>query len=86
MTEVVNGQHARELVRESIEMLGSRMNSLNASFFTHLFRIEPSLKRALNGSAVTLNRKFANTMATFKSVWRLESMVPAIESLTRCHW
>jgi len=86
MTGAVDAQHARELVRESIETLGSRMNLLSVSFFTHLFRLEPSLQRVLSGSAVTLNRKFANTMATFKSVRRLESMVPAIESLTKRHF
>lgn len=76
----------RELVRESFEFLNGRMNAVSSSFFTHLFQISPAFQQIFNGSAVTLNRKFFNTMATFKSVKRLESMIPAIESLTKRHF
>jgi len=77
---------AREAVRECIQQLTSRMNGLCATFFTHLFRIDPSQVNIFDGSAVTLNRKFINMMATLKSIKDLEKMRPAIESLTKRHF
>ncbi|MES0370919.1 MAG: globin domain-containing protein [Mariprofundaceae bacterium] len=75
----------RETVRNSIVTLGNRMNALSVSFYTHLFQIDHSQMQIFDGSAVTLNRKFINMMATLKSIRQLEKMVPAIESLTKRH-
>ena len=77
-------QH-REQTRESIEQLQPRMNALAIKFFSQLFQIDPSQMTIFDGSAVTLNRKFVNMMATLKSIRRLESMNPAIEALTKRH-
>ena len=75
----------RDIVRESIISLGNRMNTLSVSFYTHLFQIDPTQMQIFDGSAVTLNRKFINMMATLKSIRRLEEMAPAIGSLTKRH-
>ena len=80
-----NQLHDRDMVRESIIALGSRMNALSISFYTHLFQLDSSQMQVFDGSAVTLNRKFINMMATFKSIKNLEKMAPAIESLTKRH-
>ena len=75
----------RDMVRESIISVGSRMTALSISFYTHLFQLDASQMQVFDGSAVTLNRKFINMMATFKSIKNLEKMTPAIESLTKRH-
>ena len=75
----------RETVRENIEMLAPVMGSLYAKFYTHLFRIDPAQAAIFDGSAVALNRKFINMMATFKGIRQLDKMHAAIEGLTRRH-
>lgn len=77
-------QH-RESTRECIEKLQPSMNALCARFYTHLFTIDPDQASIFDGSAVTLNRKFVNMMATFKSLRRIENMESAIEKLAQRH-
>jgi len=76
----------RDMVRECIIALGSKMNVLCVSFYTHLFQVDPTQAEIFDGSAVTLNRKFINMMATLKSIKNLERMKPAIESLSKRHF
>jgi len=76
----------RDMVRECIISLGNRMNACCVSFYTHLFQVDPTQMKIFDGSAVTLNRKFINMMATLKSIKQLERMKPAIESLSKRHF
>ncbi len=78
------GKH-REMVREHIEMLMPMMSSLHTKFYTHLFLIDPAQATVFNGSAVALNRKFINMMATFRSIRHLEKMHTTIEHLSQRH-
>ncbi len=73
------------LVKEHIESIGQNINRLSSSFYTHLFRINPSLTHIFNGGISMLNRKFNSMLATFKSVHDLHKISAALEGMAKRH-
>jgi|UPI00037132A6 hemoglobin-like flavoprotein len=75
----------RLLVRDHIDTLGDNNNALSALFYSHLFRLQPSLRMVFNGGVPMLNRKFNSMIATFKNIKHLEKIAAAIESMAERH-
>ncbi|MDQ7004894.1 MAG: globin domain-containing protein [Ghiorsea sp.] len=73
------------IVKQHIESMGQNIDNLSSSFYTHLFRINPSLTHIFNGGISMLTRKFNNMLATFKSVHDLHKISAALESMAERH-
>jgi len=75
----------RLMVRDHIDRMGDDSNALSALFYSHLFRLQPSLRVVFNGGVPMLNRKFNSMISTFKNVKHLEKISAAIESMAERH-
>jgi hemoglobin-like flavoprotein len=73
------------MVRDHIDQMGDNSNNLSVLFYSHLFRLQPSLRIVFNGGVPMLNRKFNSMIATFKNVKHLEKISAAIESMAERH-
>lgn len=78
-------QQQQALVKQHILNMGDKTNKLSSSFYTHLFRINPSLTHIFNGGVSMLNRKFNSMLATFKSVHDLHKISAALEGMAKRH-
>ena len=78
-------QQQQALVKQHIQDLGDKTNQLSSSFYTHLFRINPSLTHIFNGGVSMLNRKFTSMLSTFKSVHDLHKISAALEGMAKRH-
>jgi len=78
-------QQQQALVKQHIQDLGDKTNKLSSSFYTHLFRINPSLTHIFNGGVSMLNRKFTSMLSTFKSVHDLHKISAALEGMAKRH-
>ncbi len=78
-------QHQQAIVKQHIEQLKPKTNELSSSFYTHLFRINPSLTHIFNGGVTMLNRKFISMLSTFKSVHDLQTIASALEGMAKRH-
>jgi len=75
----------RLLVEECIQQIGRQTTELSVLFYTHLFRLDPSLADIFNGDAMVLNRKFNSTLSTLKSIRDLEVISAALKGIAQRH-
>ncbi|PCI45499.1 MAG: hypothetical protein COB41_01365 [Proteobacteria bacterium] len=73
------------LVKKNIEQIGSNINALSSSFYSHLFRLNPSLTHIFHGGVPILNRKFNSMLSTFKNVHDLHKISVALEGMAKRH-
>lgn len=85
MEETQNAKN-RQLVKESIEQLGSKNETLSREFYRELFRLDLTLKNVFPGNVVTLNRKFSNMLSTFAHLKHLEKVAPSLEQMGDRHF
>ena len=78
-------QQQQALVKQHIQDMGDNTNKLSSIFYSHLFRINPSLTHIFNGGVTMLNRKFNSMLSTFKSVHDLHKISAALEGMAKRH-
>lgn len=74
------------LVQASWKQVQPIADQAAALFYSRLFLLDPSLKRLFKGDMQEQGRKLMQMIAVaVNSLWRLESIVPAVRSLGRRH-
>lgn len=86
MGPMASGNHDRQRVLESIEVIGVRSDEVSREFYRELFQRDIGMKKVFPGNVVTLNRKFFNMLSTFGQIEHLEKISASVEKMGERHF